>query len=193
MGDNMKFNQLESYKPRNSQEVTDKKAMLEFIKSNNDCLDRTNLVAHFTSSAIITDVTMSKVLFAYHNIYDSWSWVGGHNDGDSDFLNVALKEATEETGVKNIRPYNKEIMMIDILPVTRHIKRGQQVGHHLHLNITYLLVADTSDELIIKPDENSGVKWFDIESVLDYVSEEDMKEVYKKGFAYIEEMKSKIL
>lgn len=40
---------------------------------------------------------------AYHNIYKSWAWTGGHSDGDSDLLNVALKEAKEETGLENLK------------------------------------------------------------------------------------------
>ena len=39
----------------------------------------------------------------HHNIYNSWSWTGGHADGDKDLLYVAIKEAKEETGVKNIK------------------------------------------------------------------------------------------
>jgi ADP-ribose pyrophosphatase YjhB (NUDIX family) len=185
----MKFEELRNYKPKNEQESIDQIAMLEFIKSNGNCLLRDNLVAHFTSSAIIVNQDMNKVLFAYHNIYDSWSWVGGHNDGDDDFLSVSLKEAKEETGVINVKPYDGKIMMIDILPVKRHIKRGKFVPHHLHLNITYLLIADESDQLHIKADENSGVKWFEIDEVLEHVSEEDMEEVYKKAFNYIHSQK----
>jgi len=191
-GDNMYEKLIKKYIPVNGQEQIDQKAMLSFIEHNKDCLDRTNLSGHFTSSAIIVNESMDQVLFAYHNIYDSWSWVGGHNDGESNFLEVALKEAKEETGINNVYPYDSEIMMLDILPVKRHVKRGQFVGHHLHFNLTFLLIANTSDELSIKPDENSGVKWFKIDEVLDYVSEEDMKEVYKKGFDYINKCKNQI-
>ena len=45
----------------------------------------------------------------FHKIYNSWSWTGGHADGDSDLLKVAIKEASEETGLKNIKPISKDI------------------------------------------------------------------------------------
>ena len=32
----------------------------------------------------------------YHNIYNSWSWLGGHADGETDLLAVALREVKEE-------------------------------------------------------------------------------------------------
>ena len=90
------FEKLRLYQPVNEQEAIDKKAMLQFIEHNKDVLYRTNLIAHMTSSAIVMNQSMDKVLFAHHNIYNSWGWVGGHNDGDPDCLHVALKEAKEE-------------------------------------------------------------------------------------------------
>jgi ADP-ribose pyrophosphatase YjhB (NUDIX family) len=132
---------------------------------------------------------MDKVLFAYHNIYDSWAWVGGHNDGDADLLNVAIKETKEETGVEHVRAYSDDIFMLDIIHVTNHIKHGTYVPDHLHLNVTYLLIADEDDSLQVKHDENSGVRWFSIDDVLNYVKEERMKPLYEKAFEKIRLLK----
>ncbi|MFW5838586.1 MAG: NUDIX hydrolase [Bacillota bacterium] len=176
---------IEQYTPFNEQEAVDKQAILRFIETNDDVLKRDNLVAHLTSSAIVVNETMDKVLFAYHNIYDSWAWVGGHNDGDPDLLKVAIKEAKEETGIKDVRPYTDDIFMLDIIHVTNHIKHGHYVPDHLHLNVTYLLIADEHDDLRVKHDENSGVKWFLIDDVLDYVKETRMISVYQKAFKKI--------
>ena len=41
----------------------------------------------------------------YHNIYNSWAWPGGHADGESDLLGVAMREVMEETGIKNLKPF----------------------------------------------------------------------------------------
>lgn len=181
--------QIEKYTPFNEQEKIDKYAMITFIDNNPDVLDRENLVAHITSSAIVVNETMNQVLFAYHNIYDSWAWVGGHNDGDADLLKVAIKETKEETGITNVRAYSDDIFMLDIIHVTNHLKRGKYVPDHLHLNVTYLLVADENDPLVVKPDENSAVKWFFIEDVLNYVKEKRMIPIYKKAFKKIKALK----
>lgn len=101
----MHIKTIENYKPKNNQEKADKLAMLSFAKNNSDSLLRTNLIAHFTNSAIITNKTKTKVLFVNHLIYKSWGWVGGHNDGNPNFLEVVLKEATEETGIKEVKPH----------------------------------------------------------------------------------------
>jgi 8-oxo-dGTP pyrophosphatase MutT (NUDIX family) len=183
---------IKKYVPKNEQEKVDKQTIIQFIENNDDYLKRTNLVAHMSSSAIVVNREMTKVLFAYHNIYDSWGWVGGHNDGESDSLYVALKEAKEETGIKNVKPYSNDILMLDVIYVFNHIKNGSYVGDHLHLNTTYLLIADENDELVVKPDENSGVAWFDIDTVFEHVSEERIKSVYIKAFKEIKSIRNSI-
>jgi 8-oxo-dGTP pyrophosphatase MutT (NUDIX family) len=188
-GDTM-YEKLYAYQPINEQEEQDKKAIIAFIERNPDILDRSNLVAHMTSSAIVVNERMDKVLFAHHNIYNSYGWVGGHNDGDPDCLHVALKEANEETGLKNIQPYNEDILGIDIIHVTNHIKKGLFVNDHLHLNVTYLLIADEEETLQVNPDEHSAIKWFSLDEVMSVVEEERMIPVYTKLLKQVIEIKN---
>lgn len=176
---------FKEYIPQTEQEINDQQAILNFIALNDDCLLRSNLIAHVTSSALVLNKKMDKVLFIHHNIYNSWGWVGGHNDGNSDLLAVAIKEAKEETGISNITAHSEEVIGIDVLFVENHIKNGRFVGDHLHLNAAFLLIADEEEQLVIKKDENSGVKWFKIEDVLDFVTEERIKSVYRKLFKRI--------
>ena len=98
----------------------------------------------------------------YHNIYKSWAWTGGHADGDSDLLHVAIKEAKEETGLKSVTPVMTNILGLDVLNVNGHIKKGKYVSSHLHLSVAYLLEANEEDKLIVNEEETSGVKWLPI-------------------------------
>lgn len=173
--------QLEQYHPFNEQEERDKKVMLQLLKMQPDIFTRENEVAHFTASSWLLNREHTKVLMIYHNIYHSWSWTGGHADGEEDLLAVAIKEAQEETGVKEIQTVDDTIFSIETLTVDGHEKRGRYVPSHLHLNVTYLLEADEAEVLRIKPDENSGVKWFALEEALEACSEPWMVErIYKK-------------
>ena len=86
---------IENYLPYNEQEEVDKRIMLKYIEDFDDVLTRNNEYGHFTSAAFILNKQRTKILMIYHNIYKSWAWVGGHSDGDSDLLNVAIKEAKE--------------------------------------------------------------------------------------------------
>lgn len=172
---------LEKYVPYNEQEEVDKEVMLSYINNFDNVLTRENQYGHFTSSAFVLNKERTKILMAYHKIYDSWAWVGGHSDGDSDLLHVAMKEAKEETGIKNVTPISENIYSLEIIVVNGHEKREKYVASHVHLNATYLLEADENEEIHIKEDENSGVKWVPIDKILEVSSEQWVKDrVYAK-------------
>lgn len=162
---------LEKFIPHNEQEEVERKIMLKYINDFDDVLTRQNEYGHFTSSAFVLNKERTKILMIYHKIYNSWTWTGGHSDGDNDLLYVAMKEAKEETGVKNVMPISKDIYSLELINVNGHEKRGKYVGSHIHLNVTYLLEADESEEIHIKEDENSGVKWVPIDEILEITSE----------------------
>ncbi len=172
--------EIKHYIPYNEQEEKDKEVMIDFIKTSKNIFLRKNKIAHFTASSWLVNKEHTKILMIFHNIYNSWSWTGGHADGDEDLLRVAVKEAKEETGIEHIFPVSDQIFSLEIITVDGHKKRGEYVPSHLHVNITYLLEADELDLLQIKTDENSGVKWFPIESVVEASNEPWMRGIYRK-------------
>lgn len=171
---------IENFKPFNEQEERDKEFILSFMDTYEDVLTRDNVVAHFTVSNWVVNKERTKVIMIYHNIYNSWAWTGGHADGDSDFLHVALKELEEETGLKNVKVLTNNIASLEIVTVDGHVKRGKYVSSHLHINVTYILEADENELLRIKEDENSGVKWIDIDKVVEVTNEPKMIPIYNK-------------
>ena len=173
--------QIENYRPCNEQEERDKGLILDCLRAFEDVFTRDNALCHMTASAWVVNERFDRVLMAYHNIYDSWSWLGGHADGEENLLAVALKEVREESGVKNVRPASEDIFSLEVLTVDGHVKRGKYVSSHLHLNVTYLLIADDTNVLTVKPDENSGVKWFTPDGAVQASSEPWFREhIYKK-------------
>ena len=154
------------YAPYNEQEARDKAVILDFLARHDDAFLRSNRIAHMTASAWVVNAARDRVLMVYHKIYDSWSWTGGHADGDEDLLAVAIREVREETGVRSVRPVSEEIYSLEILTVDGHEKRGEYVPSHLHLNVTYLLEADEHEALRICEAENSGVRWFTLNGAL---------------------------
>lgn len=172
---------ITAYRPRCEQEVRDRAVILDFIARNPDAFLRTNLIAHMTASAWVVDREREHVLMVYHNIYNSWSWTGGHADGERNLLSVAVREVREETGVQHILPVTEDIFSLEVLTVDGHEKCGEYVPSHLHLNVTYLLEADKNDTLHICASENSGVRWFTPEEALKASSEPWFVErIYKK-------------
>jgi len=168
--------QIENYKPYNEQEEKDKETMLKYINTFDDVLTRNNEFGHFTASSWAVNKERTKVLMIYHNIYKSWAWTGGHADGESDLLNVAIRELKEETGVKNVKVLKDDIFSLEMICVNGHIKKGKYVSSHVHLNLTYLLEVDENEVLKVKEDENSGVRWISIEDIEKTCTEKWIKE-----------------
>lgn len=134
--------ELEAYRPWNDQEERDRAELLRRLRSGEALYTRDNAAGHLTASAWVVSPDLTQVLMAYHNLYDSWSWLGGHADGDRDLLAVSMREVREESGLTAVRPVSPHIYSLEILTVDGHEKRGAYVSSHLHLNVTYLLEAD---------------------------------------------------
>ena len=180
--------QIANYIPYNEQEERDQNLILNWIEEQENAFSRENKVAHMTASAWVVNPERDKVLMVYHNIYDSWSWLGGHADGETDLLSVALREVKEEAGITKVHPVSEKIFSLESLTVDGHVKKGAYVSSHLHLNATYLLEADSEEAVSIKADENSGVAWFSPEEALERSTEPwIVKRVYTK---LIEKMKA---
>lgn len=172
---------IKSFVPGNEQEETDKRLMLKYIECYGDgILYRNNELAHMTVSCLILNGALDKILMVHHNIYNTWSWTGGHADGDADLLAVAIKEAREETGIKRAAPLIDAIVSLDILPVYGHFKKGSYVSVHIHLNATYVLIASEDEAVAAKEDENSGVMWIDVDRLAEFSNEPYLIDIYRK-------------
>ena len=172
--------QIEAFVPGNPQEEADKALLLDRLKEQ-DIFSRENRVGHFTASGWVVSPDREKVLMVYHNIYGSWSWMGGHADGETDLRAVAEREIREESGIRELKPLSEDIFSLEVLTVDGHEKKGQYVSSHLHYNVTYLFEADTEQETALKPDENSGVQWIRVEELSKMVSEPwFMERIYSK-------------
>ncbi len=86
--------------PQTREDAAVRQIFLDVIRQWGDVsLTRECALFHFTSLAMVFDESFSHVLMAYHNIYQSWAWTGGHCDGETRPLQTAMREAREETGI----------------------------------------------------------------------------------------------
>lgn len=175
------FDEVSAFCPNSDTEAQARSTLLELIGRHGAAiLDRGCPDGHVTCSGFILSPELTHTLMAYHLIYRSVGWTGGHADGDADLLGVAMREAREETSVTQLVPLTRRILSIDILPVPPHEKRGRNVEAHLHYNVTYGLLAPMGQPIADKPDENRGVRWLTTEEIGEFCTEPQMMPIYEK-------------
>ena len=173
------LDEIRAFAPLCPREERDKAFMLDYLARHEDAFLRSSETAHMTASAWVLSPDRTKVVMCYHEIYNSWSWTGGHADGQRDLLAVAMREVEEETGLRT-RPAREGIFSLENLTVEGHWKKGVYVSSHIHMNVTYLLQAQ-EEKLRPKADENRAVAWMTPEEALAASTEPWMVEhVYRK-------------
>ncbi|MEK4426248.1 NUDIX hydrolase [Solibacillus sp. FSL K6-1523] len=180
--------QITLYEPYNEQEKKDRELILRAMDTSVDVLTRNNEILHFTASAFVFNRARTHVLMVYHNIYQSWSWTGGHADGESDLLKVARQEVMEETGVSKVNVLTEQMISLDILTVIGHVKNGSYVAPHLHLNATYVFEVADDESLRAKPGENSAVGWIQVDELAEKCAEKHMVPLYEKIIRKVKEL-----
>lgn len=171
---------VQNYIPYNEQEEKDKALILQQLSAEN-ILTRKNHLAHLTVSAWIVSPDYQKVLMAYHNIYQSYAWLGGHLDGNADIVSVIKKEIQEESGLSEFQLIENQLFSLEVLTVDGHVKNGEYISSHLHLNLTFLCIANPDLPIHIRPSENSQIAWLEADKINQSVSEVwFMKHIYQK-------------
>ena len=171
--------QIENYIPFNEQEEVDKEYFLKFIDTFDDVLTRDNWFGHFTASAFVVNKERTKMLCVYHIINDGWIYPGGHTDGESDLLSVAVREVEEETGVKP-KVLDENIYSIQANSTNCHIKKGKFIPSHIHFDVIYIMEADEKEILSFREDESKGVKWIKFEDATNEEIVDFIRPVHKK-------------
>ncbi|NEV63262.1 NUDIX hydrolase [Thiorhodococcus minor] len=134
----------------------------EFVIAYEDCFNCDLWPAHVTGSAWVVSPGRDRVLLLHHRKHDQWFQPGGHADGDSDILRVALRETSEETGLdsSHIRLVDGAIFDVDIHTIPASA-RGPE---HEHIDIRFLVEMD--DDLVIPGnDESHQVLWVPLRQV----------------------------
>lgn len=191
----MSLNSLKSlisaYHPYDEHEALDQLTILQSLEQYENILSRDNQICHFTASCWITNPDRNKALLLYHNIYHKWMWPGGHADGESDLLAVALREAKEETSLENLKIISPEIFSLEVFAVLAHIRKAKLVPAHLHLNLSFCFEADDTAPFKIKPDENSEIRWMTFSEIKEQITGGIIQDHYAKLIAKTQQLTSK--
>ena len=154
-------------------EVTERFAA--FVRDYPDCFQRSLSIGHVTGSAWIVNATGDSVLLTHHRKLNRWLQPGGHADGDSDVLAVALREAMEETGLDPLEPVSAAIFDLDIHPIPA---RGTEPQHE-HFDIRFL-IHHSGDGAFAVSEESHDLAWVPLDSLSDYTDEPSMHRMAQK-------------
>ena len=150
--------------------------MLKFLDEETGYFLRNNYNGHFTGSAWIISPDKSNILMTHHKKLGKWIQLGGHADGESDLLKVALREATEESGIQQIKVLSEEIFDLDIHGIPQN---NSELGH-LHYDVRFLIEADPTGEAVIISDESHDVTWIPLADVVKLNPEVSIQRMIKK-------------
>lgn len=153
------INALKSYSTSFEKEDVFREQFMELLQ-HKDAFKRHHLPGHITGSAWIVDSSKQFVLLTHHAKLNKWLQPGGHADGEEDVLNVALREAMEETGVKQFKTLRPGIFDIDI----HIIPQRKEFPTHLHYDIRFLLEAN-KNEVLLLTGESHALAWVPLDEV----------------------------
>lgn len=156
---------LKDYQTRFMDELAFVNRSIAFVEQNTEVFIRELMPAHVTGSAWVVNQDRTRVLMMHHKKLDAWYQPGGHADGDSDILRVALRETAEETGIgpSEIKLVSDRIFDVDIHTIP---PQGTDPAHE-HIDIRFLI--EINDQLPVPGnDESHDILWIDLQSVSRY-------------------------
>lgn len=168
---------LDTYRNRhpNEAEVIDR--FEHFVQQHEDCFERSCIPGHLTGSTFLVNQSGDSLLLTHHRKLDLWLQLGGHADGDPDMLQVAIKEAQEESGLPagDIQPIDTNIFDLDVHPIPA---RGEDPDH-LHYDVRFLL-RHTGDSDYTVGDESHDLAWASLAELDRYTTEDSIVRMAEK-------------
>lgn len=175
------LNKLAAYHPVDEADEDCLKRFIRFVENEPDCFERSLKIGHITGAAWLVDASRNKVLLTHHRKLGSWMQLGGHADGNSDTLAVAMQEALEESGIEELRPLSAGIFDLDIHPIPA--RPGEP--EHLHYDVRFAVEVTGSEEYTVSH-ESFDLAWVDISGIEEYTREESMLRMARKWLRHPE-------
>jgi 8-oxo-dGTP pyrophosphatase MutT (NUDIX family) len=168
---------LYSHIPFNDAESCSVSRFISFVKSTHSCFERTNIDGHVTVSIWLLNSSLDKTLLTHHKKFNVWLQLGGHADGDFDVFRVGLKEAQEESGLKDIFfLLNGSIFDVDVHEIPAH----KDVPFHYHYDVRFLASTSQHESEIKISEESNDLQWFAYDDPCFPVSSHSLVRMHQK-------------
>lgn len=170
---------LEAHVPFDPHEAAMRERLLTFVRGYADCFERTQQVGHVTASAWVIDEQWTHALLTHHAKLGMWLQLGGHCDGDSDVLRVALREVREESGLSRLTP------LLDgaLFDVDAHVIPARKAEpEHVHYDVRFLIRASMDEPLRVS-DESHDVAWVALDRVQELNTDQSVLRLVRRTLA----------
>jgi len=161
----------------------DRILIAHLIDGRDDAADRSARPGHLTGSAFVVDATATQALLLFHTKLQRWLQPGGHADGDTNLAAVALREATEESGIDGLRVWP------DPIDLDIHRVAPPREDPHLHLDLRYLVVAPPGAEPVGN-EESQALRWVAEADLSTYDVDAGLLRLARSAFALARRLRS---
>ncbi|MFV0316366.1 MAG: NUDIX hydrolase [Microthrixaceae bacterium] len=159
------------------QESRRSEILAQLARHGSALAERTNSAGHLTGSALVIDSTGERTLVMLHTKLGRWLQPGGHADGDHELAGVALREATEETGIAGLR------VRVPAIDIDIHaVDHGDDLGEHLHFDLRFLVVAPPGAREQGNH-ESQELRWVTLGELEALADEPSLLRLARRGFA----------
>ncbi|MFQ5543221.1 MAG: NUDIX hydrolase [Nitrospiria bacterium] len=166
---------LNNYGKKHPEEAECVGRFIRFVNAYPNCFERSLSLGHVTGSAWVVSKDQKHVLLTHHRKLDRWLQLGGHADGNTDILSVALREAYEESGFVKIVPITDAAFDVDIHLIPQ---RSKESAHH-HYDVRFVFQVIGSEKFEVS-DESHALAWVPITSMNDFTDDGSLLRMREK-------------
>jgi 8-oxo-dGTP pyrophosphatase MutT (NUDIX family) len=168
---------LGRYHPQDPAEAADVSRVRALAGSADDPWLR-SIPLHVTASALIVHPDSGRVLLRWHQRQQAWLQVGGHADpGESDPLAIALREATEETGLTDLEPWPgaqlQHVVIVDVPASSRE-------PAHQHADLRFVLATRNPDAARAE-NPDAPLRWLSPREAREMTTETNLRETVSRA------------
>jgi 8-oxo-dGTP pyrophosphatase MutT (NUDIX family) len=167
---------LSHYHPQGDVEAADLERVLQLTTTTDDPWSQ-RLPLHLTASALVVHPPTGRVLLRWHARQQGWLQIGGHGDpGETEPIEIALREGLEETGLGDLRPWPDETLLHAV--ICQVPAKGTSPAHE-HADLRFVLATE-QPEAARAERQDAPVRWLDLPAAAALTAEDNLRETIRR-------------